>query len=72
MRKATMKISISPPKAEGGHTNGAIYWKLLASPSSEIVFLSLQTKATSIILARPAAIKVYPNMVCTIVLTGRC
>jgi hypothetical protein len=36
------------------------------------VVASLRTKETSIILDKPAAIRVYPNTVWTIVLSGRC
>ena len=49
-----------------------MYWKLLALPSSEIVFASLRTNDTSMILDKPAAIRVYPNTVWTMVLSGRC
>jgi hypothetical protein len=49
-------------EAEGdinwGLTNGGMYWKLFASPSSEIVCASRSTKAISIILVKPAAINV--------------
>ena len=44
-------------------TKTGIYWKLLVClPSSEMLILSLSTKAISIILDNPAAIKVYPKV----------
>ena len=55
------------------HTNGVRYCQLfVSSPSiSEIEFWSRNTKAISIILAAPAAIKVYPKTVCTCVLSSK-
>lgn len=54
-------------------TKGGKCWKLFTSdPSSENVSWSFNTKEISIILVTPAAIKVYPKTVWTIVDNGRC
>lgn len=72
MRKATINVSGVMWIKVVGLTNGGIYCQLLASPSSEMVFASFKTNATSMILAAPAAIREYPNTVWTMVLSGRC
>lgn len=58
-----------PHRPERRHTNGVRYWKLFGS---ERAGLSFSTNEISMMRVRPAAIRVYPKRVWTIVLIIRC